>query len=146
MPRAPWYERLPELPEEEEAGYQVRGVWIPLDAIQPPDYPWPVQARRRLRLLLIEYAELCNRAGVVFPIVRGVWPTGHRLHVDGWALDVIPAGDWTLHRMAALAAVMRRQPDSRLEGIGIMPAWLHLDIKPRQRLYSWISWSRERAF
>ena len=120
---------------------------VPYSALQSVEgEPWPSHGpyMDRLAHLLKEYEAICDLAGVQFPVISGYRLSGP--HARGWALDIAPAGGYSIQMMAAIARVRRHKLESALMGIGENPDWLHIDIRPRTKRIDWKVKNRERAW
>ena len=153
--KTPWYAEAPLIREPD--GFRSHGIWISAFSLSSPEgVRWPAYSpfRERLITLLEEYGAICAMAGAVFPIVSG-WRTRewqhafyyreHNCHTQGYALDIAPVHDWTVARMAMIAGQRRRMPESRLQGIGATPKWLHIDVRPRRKRTDWKNTTHEFA-
>ena len=110
--------------------------------------PYPVEWRTtRLPLLAEAFEHLRLACGNVPLIVLSAYRTpahnarvgGARLsqHVQGRALDLQVPPHLTLKEFANLARAVRAEPGSALRGIGIYPGFLHIDVRPSDRLVVW---------
>ena len=58
-------------------------------------------------------------------------------HPKGRALDLDRPDGITELEFLALALEVARRPGSKLRGIGIYPEFMHIDIRPTDRLHRW---------
>jgi uncharacterized protein YcbK (DUF882 family) len=58
-------------------------------------------------------------------------------HVEGRALDLGVPDGLTLEDFLAAILDVAHLPGSRLRGIGVYPTFLHIDIRPAERIHRW---------
>lgn len=110
--------------------------------------PYPVEWRATRLPALVEVFErlrvLCGNTPLT---VLSAYRTeahnrrvgGARLsqHVQGRALDIRCPTHMTLREFTLIAKSMRSEPGNRLRGLGVYPDFLHVDVRPAERLITW---------
>ena len=109
--------------------------------------PYPLEWRvDRARPLALEFEQI--RAAVGAPIGinsayrhlaynRRVPSKDTSQHVEGRALDLDFPPGWTLRVFLEIVLKVAQRPGSRLRGIGVYPAFIHIDARPTTRLARW---------
>jgi len=109
--------------------------------------PYPVPLRKtHARLLAVEFEGLRAALGVPLRVVsayrtpahnRRVGGARHSQHVQGRALDLQPTQGLTVKQLYAVALVQAEDPTSRIRGLGRYRTFVHIDIRPSDRLVCW---------
>lgn len=110
--------------------------------------PYPAQWRTSRAALLARAFEALRRT-IGQPLIvlsgyrtpewnRRVGGAPQSQHVQGRALDLRPPSGWTVLEFAAVARDIED-----VQGIGLYPTFLHLDVRPGPRLVVWHGVRRE---
>lgn len=58
-------------------------------------------------------------------------------HIQGRALDLRPPKGWTVDRLYKVIREIAHLPESQIRGLGKYPTFVHMDIRPGDKLTVW---------
>lgn len=121
--------------------------WLELACHDAARTPYPAEWRlsRALRLA-VEFERL--RAIVGAPLVvasgyrtpehnRAVGGAKHSQHVQGYALDLVPPKGVTVAGLLGFVKAVASEGESAIRGIGLYRSFVHMDVRPGDRLVVW---------